>query len=416
MLTRVLPFVYEADNLEEWEEKFFWGGRRRRTRRSKIAKSEVLFDGSAPETPPAEEPEFEEVKPLGEELIDTLTDLLFFSEFTLPKSPPGKPKVSYAIWQSGVGCHTPVISTKEYENNRAEILRLLLVVCSKAMYMTPQVLPAKGVRAITYITMCPDKQIVLSTLCSLLNTTLKYNPAAWRVPYDHMVIKDNKQLLVTYCLHFLLVLVVYPIPETQHGVTPKNFFRHFLGRLHRPQDFQFLVDGMNRILNQPVGFAFELPRFLSVAASILTTEFKQLQASASYLPGSQKSLAWAPEMLMLFWEALQCNKRFRSFIIDTDRAHDFVILVLFYATEGKNDPNKHGLVRMCVFILQTMSVEANFGKSLNKRFEGQDTLPPSIRIQNFHGTYADYLITVSLHECAMLRNITDRAISQSITF
>jgi hypothetical protein len=30
---------------------------------------------------------------------------------------------------------------------------------------------------------------------------------------------------------------------------------------------------------------------------------------------------------MLFWEALQCNKRFRSFIIDTDRAHDFVVLV-----------------------------------------------------------------------------------------
>jgi hypothetical protein len=262
VLTRVLPFVYEADSLEEWEEKFFWGVRRRRTRRNKAVKSEVLFDDSAPETLQAEEPEFEEAKPLGEELIDTLTDLLFFSDFTLPKSPPGKPKITYAIWQSGVGCHTPVASTKEYENNRAEILRLLLVVCSKAMYMTPQVLPAKGVRAITYITMCPDKQIVLSTLCSLLNTTLKYNPAAWRVPYDHMVIKDNKQLLVTYCLHFLLVLIVYPIPETQHGVTPKNFFRHFLGRLHRPQDFQFLVDGMNRILNQPVGFAFKIAPFL----------------------------------------------------------------------------------------------------------------------------------------------------------
>lgn len=369
MLTRILPFVYEADNLEEWEERFFWGARRRRTRHSKITKTEVLFDGTTPDTPVGEEPEFEEVKPLAEELIDTLTDLLFFSEFTLPKSSLGKQKVTYAIWQSGVGCHTPVTSTKEYENNRAEILRLLLVMCSKAMYMSPQILPAKGVRAISYITMCPDKQIVLSTLCSLLNTTLKYNPAAWRVPYDHMVIKDNKQLLVTYCLHFLLVLILYPIPETQHGITPKNFFRHFLGRLHRPQDFQFLVDGMNRILNQP------------------------LQASTSYLPGSQKSLAWAPEMLMLFWEAIQCNKRFRSFIIDTDRAHDFVILVLFYAMEGKNDPNKHGLVRMCVFILQTMSVEANFGKSLNKRFEGQETLPPSIRIQNFHGSYADYLIT-----------------------
>jgi hypothetical protein len=98
---------------------------------------------------------------------------------------------------------------------------------------------------------------------------------------------------------------------------------------------------------------------------------------------------------MLFWEALQCNKRFRSFIIDTERAHDFAILVLFYALDQKNDPTKQGLIRMCAFILQTMSVEPNFGKSLNKRFEGQETLPLSIRIQNFHGTYADFLITVS---------------------
>jgi hypothetical protein len=108
-------------------------------------------------------------------------------------------------------------------------------------------------------------------------------------------------------------------------------------------------------------------------------------------------------MIMLFWEALQCNKRFRSFIIDTDRAHDFVVLVLYYAIDQRNDPTKQGLVRMCVFVLQTLSVEPNFGKSLNKTFEGQESLPPSIRIPNFHGTYADYVITVSaIQSCTLL--------------
>ncbi|KAK5276253.1 hypothetical protein LTR16_011516, partial [Cryomyces antarcticus] len=85
--------------------------------------------------------------------------------------------------------------------------------------------------------------------------------------------------------------------------------------------------------------------------------------------------------------------RFRSFIIDTERAHDFVVLILFYAMENKTDFNKQGIIRMCVFILQTMSVEPNFGKSLNEKFESQETLPASIRIPNFHGTYADFLIT-----------------------
>jgi hypothetical protein len=256
VLTRILPFVYEADSLEEWEERFFWSVRRKRIRR-RGTKSEVLFDGVNGEVTPAleqpdHEPEFEETKPLGEELLDTLVDLLFFSDLTLPKTLPGKSKVSYTIWQTGVGCHTPVMTTKDHENNRAEILRLLLVMCSRGIYLPANILPVKGVRSITYLTSCSDKQVVLSMLCSLLNTTLKYNPATWRVPYDHVVFRDNKQLLVTYCLQFLLVLVLYPVPDTSQGIAPKNYFRHFLGRLHRPQDFQFLVDGMTRILNQPV--------------------------------------------------------------------------------------------------------------------------------------------------------------------
>lgn len=99
---------------------------------------------------------------------------------------------------------------------------------------------------------------------------------------------------------------------------------------------------------------------------------------------------------MLFWEALQCNKRFRSFIIDSNRSHDFVILCIFYAIVYKSDPSQQGVVRMCIFITQTMSVEPNFGKSLNKKFEAQETLPQSIRIPGFRGSYADYLI-MSVH-------------------
>lgn len=121
-----------------------------------------------------------------------------------------------------------------------------------------------------------------------------------------------------------------------------------------------------------------------------------MQATSSYLPGSQRSIKWAPEMLMLFWEMVQCNKRFRSFIVDSNRAHDFIIICIFYAIEYKTDPSKNGLVKMCIFLLQTLSVEPNFGKNLFRRFEAQDTLPPSIRLENFGGTYGDFLIIVSV--------------------
>jgi hypothetical protein len=173
---------------------------------------------------------------------------------------------------------------------------------------------------------------------------------------------------VTYSSQFLLAMLLYPIPEGSSAAPQKNFFRHFLGRLHRPQDFQFLVDGMTRVLNQP------------------------LQEKSSYLLGAQAADDLAPQMLMLFWEITQCNKRFRSFIIDTDRAHDFVVLTLFYASEYKNEASKQGVVRMCAFLLQTLSVEPNFGINLNKNFDSQDSLPQSIRINGFQGTYTDFLI------------------------
>jgi hypothetical protein len=242
VLTRVLPFIYEAEHLAEWEDKFFWGVRRKRTRKGQVA-GEVLFDESQTDDQlplRGEEENFEEARPLAEEVIDTLTDLMFYTGFTIPHLPNAKSKVTYAIWQSGVGCKTSMGSNKDLESNRCEVLRLLLTMSSKSMYMSSSVLPVQGVRAITYIATCPDKQVVLSVLCSLLNTTIKYNAAAWRLPYDHVVWKDPKQALVIYSLQFLLVLLLYPIPEDGNGPPPKNFYRHFLGRLHSRRNDSYI--------------------------------------------------------------------------------------------------------------------------------------------------------------------------------
>ncbi len=139
VLNRVLPFLYEADHLESWEDTFFWGVRRKRSRSARIARSEVLFDEAQPDDNPLPRDasdEYEEAKPLAEELIDTLTDMLFFCDFTLPMPPNEKAKVRYSIWSSGVGCNTSLGTSKELESNRTEVLRLLLTLTSKSMYMS----------------------------------------------------------------------------------------------------------------------------------------------------------------------------------------------------------------------------------------------------------------------------------------
>lgn len=171
VLTRILPYLYEKESLASWEERFFWGTRRKRTRKAVIS-NEILFDGDQQDKveTPGEQENFEEAKPLAEELIDTLVDFLFFANLTLPPQQNGQSKVTYAIWQSGVGCNTTVATTKEYESNRSEVLRLLLTLAGQSMYMNPAVLPNRGVRALTHMCTCPDKKVVLSVICSLLNT------------------------------------------------------------------------------------------------------------------------------------------------------------------------------------------------------------------------------------------------------
>lgn len=184
VLTRVLPYIYERESLQAWEERFFWSVRRKRSR-SAASAGEVLFDeANADDHDDESTPQegFEEAKPLAEELIDTLIDLLFFSGFTVARQPPGKPRVTYTIWQSGVGCNTTVPTTKESESNRCEILRLLLTLTSSSLYRPAGALPAHGVRSLTYICTCPDKQVVLSMLCSLLNTVRLFMPLFFPSP------------------------------------------------------------------------------------------------------------------------------------------------------------------------------------------------------------------------------------------
>ena len=144
VITRVLPFLYEADQLEPWEDKFFWQRRRRKLNDGPNSKPEVLFDGSNSDgldekRRTEEDEDFEYIKPLGEELIDILIDLLFYTGFSIPRMERSKKKVTYAIWQNGVGCNAPMQASKEMESNRTEILRLLLTMSSKSLYMPARV-------------------------------------------------------------------------------------------------------------------------------------------------------------------------------------------------------------------------------------------------------------------------------------
>lgn len=119
------------------------------------------------------------------------------------------------------------------------------------------------------------------------------------VPYNHIVFTDPREQLVALCLRVLLVVLDYrphapkekqqqhqhqleniagsaeqaqreddtlvaridaiqmddqqpQQPQQPHTETMENAFRYYLSKLHRAQDFQFLIDGIYRILSTPM--------------------------------------------------------------------------------------------------------------------------------------------------------------------
>ncbi|OLL26340.1 Ubp5-interacting protein ftp105 [Neolecta irregularis DAH-3] len=388
VLSRLMPFIYEAD-LDEWEARFWWAKRRVRLYPPTHVRSptigmeendEVLLGQDTANTTGQQKnvEEFFETKPLAHELVDTLIDLMFFSGFTLPSSFSGTDKVNFIIWQTGVGCTTPVGTSREYEQHKLEILSLLIALMSKPMYQSTKEIPDLQTNFVSYLVGYSDRKIVLTLLCSLLNTVMKYNPTGWKVPYDHVMFVDLRQQLVTYCLQVLVVILAYDPPPLSPGADSiqserqnSNIFRHYYSKIHRKSDFQFITEGMNRILTQPI---------------------QANNSYTSFLPGSQAEIRLYPDMMMLFWETFKCNERFRKYLIDTSTGLDVLVLILYYCRSNKPDASQLGFVRMCIYILQTVTAENGFAVKLNQLFLGHASLPVSVRLPHFQGTYADFLI------------------------
>lgn len=370
ILTRTFPFIYEQRSdreIREWEEKLFWS-------------MDMMSLGE--QSPPAQTPEHSEsrrssdnevprLRTLGQRLVDTAFDLLFYCGFTVPSCSGNRCKVVHYIWETGVGCTTPLTINHDYISNRVEVLRFLLALSSDVMYNPVTTVASTGSRYVTYMVTRQKKHHSMALLCSLLNTTLKYS-SGWKVPYDHVLISDRNRQLVIYSLQFLLVLLAYPIPDphsTRTSEPPsKHIYRQLLSKIHKSEDFQFIANSLTKFLTQPI------------------------LVSTSYLPGSQREIQWINELTMLFWEFMLCNKKFKSYIISTAKIYDFIILILYYLYEQRLDISKRGHIRLCAYILQHISSDPALAGLLSKRFEGYSNLPGNMKLSSFNGTYADYFI------------------------
>ncbi|XP_011291696.2 protein HID1 [Musca domestica] len=381
LLIRIIPYIFEDD---KWRH-FFWsslpaaGG-------GKESGQDVARVGG--ETEPLAY--HQQTVPLAQSLLNAVCDLLFCPDFTVTAATrrPGPEKAEELanidsceyIWEAGVGfAHSPP-KNANMEKRRTELLKLLLTCFSEPMYRapTPTEEPNKW---IAYFTSA-DNRHALPLFTSFLNTVCAYDPVGFGVPYNHLLFTDTTEALVEACLQILIVTLDHdmivqqqqqlelqrhgklPAPSPYDDVCGDNLFINYLSRVHRDEDFHFILKGITRLLNNPL--------------------------VQNYLPNSTKRLHCHQELLILFWKICDYNKKFLYFVLKSSDVLDILIPILYHLNYSRADQSKVGLMHIGVFILLLLSGERNFGVRLNKPYTA--TVPMDIPV--FTGTHADLLITV----------------------
>ena len=99
-----------------------------------------------------------------------------------------------------------------------------------------------------------------------------------------------------------------------------NLFLNYLSRIHRDEDFQFILSGITRLLMNPL--------------------------TQTYLPGSQKKVHFHQELLIIFWKLCEHNRKFLFHVLKSSDVLEIVIPVLNYLNDARVDQSKSGLMHI----------------------------------------------------------------------
>lgn len=83
-----------------------------------------------------------------------------------------------------------------------------------------------------------------------------------------------------------------------------NLFLNYLSRIHREEDFAFILKGVTRLLMNPLAH--------------------------TYLPYSQRKIQFHQELLIFFWKFCEHNKKFLFYVLKSSDVLDILVRLLLY--------------------------------------------------------------------------------------
>ncbi|KAK7919184.1 hypothetical protein WMY93_010468 [Mugilogobius chulae] len=356
--------------------------------------------------------EEDQCRPLAESLLLSIADLLFCPDFTVHshnKSGPDSVEDIQSIdscefiWEAGVGFAQSPAANYTHDTNRTELLKLLLTCFSEAMYISASSEKKNSNPWVAFFASSENRH-ALPLFTSLLNVVCAYDPVGLGVPYNHLLFSDQREKLVEQAIQVLIVTLEHEgrsaassalqaldttnVTEQQQPPGPENLFVNYLSRIHREEDFGFILKGISSLLNNPLLQTY-LPN--STKRSSFTKSCWCCSGSSATSTRSDK-ISKLNEFVSTSFKSVDVFvlQKFLFFVLKSSDVLEVLVPILFFLNESRVDQSKVGLVHIGVFILLLLSGERNFGVRLNKPY----TLRVPMDIPVFTGTHADLLIVI----------------------
>lgn len=227
ILTRVIPFLFEGD-CTGLAQSIFWDKRKERkdeTLSEATSKPTKALGGNPDKDSKAADAGEQVETCLAKLLIHIVLQMLFLPGFTVGHPEYSSDKKtgtgcalrgadSQLIWANGVGSDsmpsaTP-IDRASFDQNRTELLRLLMVCFSGTLYKSAECYNPYADKWLQFVASeeCPH---TANLFLSLLNCACTYDPSS-SIPYAGALLTDYRESMVDISLHVLLILLDFSPP------------------------------------------------------------------------------------------------------------------------------------------------------------------------------------------------------------
>lgn len=116
------------------------------------------------------------------------------------------------MWAAGVGSvGKTIMVSSQYDNNRIEMLRLMVACFSDSLYQSPDKYDSCASMWLEVATSA-ETPFAEITFYSLLNVVLGYDPVGWGVPYGGALTTDTARPLMEVAVQVLIILLDYGLP------------------------------------------------------------------------------------------------------------------------------------------------------------------------------------------------------------